>query len=1610
MAHPFEELQQAGDEQLNKNTNRNTLRSNRSAARLFREFLREKGDGSDFENFSAAKLDDALGHFYMEARTKKGEHYTKTTLMIMQSALQRHLAGPPYGRMFHFNHDQEFRFSKSCLKSAVAEVVQKGKGKTNHCLCITNEDLRKMYESELFDPDTPAGLSNKVQFDLRLHLGFTSTNAPLMTKDSFRVDLDPTSGLKYVYKAAAAKAKETGQEVERMMENCYDPQRCPVRSFEKYVTLLNPATERFWQYPRPSVNSLDKTWFRKANMGTHALARFMKTMSQRCGLSRQYTNSSIRMSKKRLITLVQYGLGSASCLTPVLALGLSPGTISQPLAASCHCKTAESTSSSPAEKGLSTVSENVQDVKSATNLTILQPVASQQALTSQAGVTQPMRLLLPLNDGNGAENPGVSAAYSASVPMICIILNNAAMERNTSVAGNSSLTPASVTAQLFLPSNCSPQTRQLSILRPSVSAAAPAITFVNKTGLSRNQVPVHSSVMTPYAANSESRKDSSAAVPLNNPTPRQGMISTTCLPVSIPVKTLPFNCSLSVTPGMNAHASSACTASIAVQLESSNSTSASLPLREIQNTTTLTSSTPRMLQTKDGSGVLSVESGTNPGSMRGLELIPHNDTPVKLTRVATTPLSVSPEPSDMLQTTTKTTSAASVTVNKPEVSSQWVYVFDTSDLPTINAASINPQLVPSKFSATPVSVSSVTVPVSSVCNALTEAVRDPANIHTLNSGSDLLMHPQGKSKSSYNPSASVEPSAEVIYIDVDETEMRNAVISEGLDVSPHARSQSDSRSVVTTRQATGTVPALTGSVLPDIILLSNGYGSESASTKTMSEGQSAEFEIEYQVYGSEEQESEMNGSEATELAGVQVKFEPDDPEFESTVGGSSVSAGLLRSFPPPGMASSQSAAQWSGNSSKVRTQLRKIIENKSVDSSTAAQNVNSVIEDLLKKNEYLLSKNDALGMKPNSRRGRVPGEVGRSREVVFPTAGQSTTFSTGPASQGRVYQSGTRRSPHREAAITMGQLLRPKSPTRRCSIPEKDKSHFTLALMESKVGEEEGEKIFRVQEHEMVCAVSSQTKFLNKDGVLVSSTDINFYWCNFCPYSTTHKSQLVQHVMDHRFHCKHCRYQSFSRADVIHHSVHNHPGFGETASVTQYCTLLSDYLRVQNPKENNLDHQRKRRGPPEDENGEQPASKVSRNNQTKSKQKVQKAFAANYEFYDVNIENLEETQEEDGAGTASQEAGSKSSSASSSVTAVTSESDQQSNLNQQQGTIISSLMSQPAHSHSSSPVPEMGHPVITQVFSASTIPPSLVPETPTQSPSQRGAAASSRSTSRPSPSPSPTPPMMSANSLGAGAMQQMRTNLYWSCGYCTFTSKSQSGIKDHSMRQHSGKPHRYVALIKPEEGPATGKSGSGDDSNSSMDQNVEIDVAEENQVQDGQDAAQSEDSFADHSQSEEPPVLVKQEPVDQEESIVPIKVRFPTPRIQSKDSTSLKCYHCSYNSRILGPLRNHILNRHKGKCLIGLGGMNSRVFMCTRSDCTFRSSSGQTFLNHSHQCTPWLQPDATEAPKEPHLLDCLKATTSIAEESQSLSPPPAASIPTTSASTAAAASSKVVPV
>ncbi|XP_029641550.1 uncharacterized protein LOC115216396 [Octopus sinensis] len=143
-----------------------------------------------------------------------------------------------------------------------------------------------------------------------------------------------------------------------------------------------------------------------------------------------------------------------------------------------------------------------------------------------------------------------------------------------------------------------------------------------------------------------------------------------------------------------------------------------------------------------------------------------------------------------------------------------------------------------------------------------------------------------------------------------------------------------------------------------------------------------------------------------------------------------------------------------------------------------------------------------------------------------------------------------------------GTILRPKSPTRNCSIPEKDKTHFPSALMQMDVKEDAATKVLRVQKHEVICALGAPVLFRSHSGMFVSNIDLTYYWCNFCPFKTDDKNELSQHIISHRFHCKHCSYQSFSRADVINHSSNVHVEFQETSVSLKYYALLPDYLQV----------------------------------------------------------------------------------------------------------------------------------------------------------------------------------------------------------------------------------------------------------------------------------------------------------------------------------------------------------------------------------------------------------------------------------------------------------------
>ena len=71
-------------------------------------------------------------------------------------------------------------------------------------------------------------------------------------------------------------------------------QLCPVKSFEKYLSKLNPDNEALFQKPLSKYHKDGAVWYGKTPIGVNQLYDFMPRLSAEAGLSKRYTNHCIR--------------------------------------------------------------------------------------------------------------------------------------------------------------------------------------------------------------------------------------------------------------------------------------------------------------------------------------------------------------------------------------------------------------------------------------------------------------------------------------------------------------------------------------------------------------------------------------------------------------------------------------------------------------------------------------------------------------------------------------------------------------------------------------------------------------------------------------------------------------------------------------------------------------------------------------------------------------------------------------------------------------------------------------------------------------------------------------------------------------------------------------------------------------------------------------------------------------------------------------------------------------------------------------------------------------------------------------------------------------------
>lgn len=81
-----------------------------------------------------------------------------------------------------------------------------------------------------------------------------------------------------------------------------DDENCPVKSFVKYQRHLNPKCHALFQRPKKIIpGARGEPWYDAAPLGPNTLGSMMQTLSKAAGLSRIYTDHSLRATTVHIL-------------------------------------------------------------------------------------------------------------------------------------------------------------------------------------------------------------------------------------------------------------------------------------------------------------------------------------------------------------------------------------------------------------------------------------------------------------------------------------------------------------------------------------------------------------------------------------------------------------------------------------------------------------------------------------------------------------------------------------------------------------------------------------------------------------------------------------------------------------------------------------------------------------------------------------------------------------------------------------------------------------------------------------------------------------------------------------------------------------------------------------------------------------------------------------------------------------------------------------------------------------------------------------------------------------------------------------------------------------
>ena len=266
---------------------------------IISDWLRENGFSEEFESMETGQLAECLRQYYTNARGKDGSRYSQSALKNLRYSVHRYVTCHGMNGGVNIMRHKEFETANAAFRAIMAELKTLGLDKINNSRdCISPEDVQLLCEK--VSTDTPAGLQQRVFFEVGIHFGILRWDCMReLRKDSFQICKD-SQGVEYMLLNGPTKGR--GDIMYSLPGNVH----CPVLLLKKYLSKLCKNSDGFYQKPKAKWTKNKRKWYDEHMHGVMALEAMMKSISSFAGLSKAYSNGALATTR----SLVMHTLAS----------------------------------------------------------------------------------------------------------------------------------------------------------------------------------------------------------------------------------------------------------------------------------------------------------------------------------------------------------------------------------------------------------------------------------------------------------------------------------------------------------------------------------------------------------------------------------------------------------------------------------------------------------------------------------------------------------------------------------------------------------------------------------------------------------------------------------------------------------------------------------------------------------------------------------------------------------------------------------------------------------------------------------------------------------------------------------------------------------------------------------------------------------------------------------------------------------------------------------------------------------------------------------------------------------------------------------------------------